>query len=190
MADLTTLALVRSELNIEASFTDDDAFINELIDGVSAQIIRHCGRAFINATYTERYDGIGGPTLMPRNLPIVSVSSLTVDGTVIAAAADSEHAGYMVARNRVIIVGGGMFTRGLQNVAITYVAGYGSTVPDDVRRAATIQAAHEYRQRDRLGQTSVSVGQSTTGYTQSELLPEVQAKLKLYVRVSFGGASA
>lgn len=77
---LCTLAEVKTLAGI--GDTSQDARLELIINSVSAQIASYCGCSFARATYTnETYSPSNRQLLILRSWPVVSVSSLTVDGT-------------------------------------------------------------------------------------------------------------
>lgn len=76
MADLTTLAVVRSALPRLASVAD--AEIERLIDEATSLIESYCNRTFGQATYTEMHNPSGTDSIYLRQRPIVSITSVTV----------------------------------------------------------------------------------------------------------------
>lgn len=181
MADLVTLAQVRAWLNQQN--TTDDALLQQMITQQSDNILAYLNRATLAvAAYTEVYSGVGSRQLMLRQWPVTAVSALSVDGTSIAAQTQPPNgAGYFFqaydgnppGRPCLIGLAGYAFNRGLGNITITYSAGYAS-VPGAIQSAALEIIALRYKERQRIGQTSVSDGQTTTafekrGWTESAL---------------------
>lgn len=83
MADLITTARAKQSIN-QASFTSgEDTQIGSLIDAVSAAVIRYCRRDFVSATFDELYRGDGGPRLLLRQYPILSVARVATDPSVV-----------------------------------------------------------------------------------------------------------
>jgi hypothetical protein len=79
---LTTLADVKTLAGIASSDTTQDARLEAIINSVSSQVSTYCARNFKRQTYTsETYSPSNRQLLILRNMPIVSVSSLTIDGT-------------------------------------------------------------------------------------------------------------
>ncbi|HTV32693.1 MAG TPA: hypothetical protein VME69_06275 [Methylocella sp.] len=89
-------------------------------------------------SYTEYYDGNGGERFFLRNWPVIDVFSLSINGQAIPAsspwgAGQSWQKGYMIAAannptppgmQQDIILRGYRFRRGVQNIAVSYSAGY------------------------------------------------------------------
>lgn len=117
-----------------ARLTDLLAFATDWLES-------RCSRTLIQATMRETYDGDGSRSLVLKQFPVDSLTTVTItddDGTEYDIATD---------QFRVNAVTGVMlfkpdadddytyFPEGFQNVAIVYVAGY-ETVPDDLQEAA------------------------------------------------------
>lgn len=75
--DLTTLPNVKGVLGLDMS---EDAYILQRIRRISSAIERHCRRVFARETVTETLPGNGRTLLLLSRTPIVSISSLTIDG--------------------------------------------------------------------------------------------------------------
>jgi hypothetical protein len=74
------------------------------------------------------------------------------------------------------------FSRGVQNVAISYTAGYAS-VPLDLKQAALEAFALTYRQRTHIGEKSNSMGgQVTLSFDMSDVPPRSMTVIGQYRR--------
>ncbi len=73
---IDTLANVKTALLI--SGTTDDALLTQLMDAADAFIEQHTGRAFAGGTFTEVF-AAGRTTLLLRNFPVTSVTSVKID---------------------------------------------------------------------------------------------------------------
>lgn len=83
---LCTLADVKTLAGITE--TSQDARLELLINGVSAQIARYLERNLARTTYTETYSCPNRQLLVLRNFPIQSVTSVTQDGNLFTAGVD------------------------------------------------------------------------------------------------------
>lgn len=129
-----------------------DNVINRLITACSGGIYSYLSRqVIIPRTVTERYDGLGNSRVLLRNYPVLSVSSLMVEGTVFTAGTypsssgpstgwppsgwiESLWDGLLPGSPQVLDAFGfadnsgssGLsgFVRGRQNVQVTYLCGY------------------------------------------------------------------
>lgn len=119
--DLTTLAEVKSWLNISTS--GDDVILSRLISSTSQYIQSWLNRQFTVASGTEVYNGVGTQQLALRNYPVVSVSAVVVDGISIPQSSDGVRSGFVYDSKMVYLIGY-QFTRASQNIKVTYTWGY------------------------------------------------------------------
>ena len=194
--DLCVLADLKAWLNIQT--TTEDTLLQNLITRGSLQMLRWMNRDhIISTTYTENRDGNDAVFMLPRNFPLISVSSLTVNGIGISAASDQVSSGFVFDARKIMLRGGSSnfyslgpyssqyeyrFTRGFQNVQIVYQAGY-ATVPVDLQQAAIEGFAYVYRRRTHIGEDSNSAsGQVTISFSREMLPLSVQMTLLQYTR--------
>ena len=134
--DLVDLADLKSWLDVQS--TDDDALLGALITQISRTILTYLDRASIlPAAHVETRDGGNEAALILRQWPVTNIVSLTINGTVIAPASPLvpggvRTSGYVLepasaappGRMQKLALRGKLFTCGVQNVAISYQAGY------------------------------------------------------------------
>lgn len=178
--DLTTLADVKAWLKVKVA--DDDALLAAMVTGASAFIESWCSRSFAITAYDETRDGHGGYTMLTRNSPVVSVSGVVIDGRPVPAAADCTQAGFMADDIAVYLQQGYRFTPGRQNIRINYTAGY-AEIPADIAMCCWELVGKKYRERDRIGQSSKTLGVETVAFTASDLSRETMSILRSYVKV-------
>jgi hypothetical protein len=129
-----------------AGFADlDDAEQIQLIEAATDSIESVCRRTFAPTTYTETYNGPGLPRLWLRQRPIISVTSVMLGSSVLAAT------DYTLDANLGCLWygddGGGAgrhrsgWQEGVQNITVVYRAGF-SPIPASVKRAAIVQCKH------------------------------------------------
>lgn len=189
MPDFTTLANVKDWLSVQN--TGDDAKITLLISAATQFMKNYMSRDILSANYTEKYNG-GNTMRMPlRNFPVTAISSLSVDGVTIPPAANSAGSGYLFDDKMIYLVGssfgqnspnGFTFSRGLQNVIVSYVAGYLS-VPSDLEQACKELVASKYRRKDRIDQVSKNLGGEVVTFSIKDMPAEVKMILDIYNRV-------
>jgi hypothetical protein len=123
--DLTNLGKVKDWLNTgPGAFPGtDDALLGRFITSGSDWVQRVLSRNIAPATYTLTRNGDGGNTLCMPQFPIISVSSVKVNGVAIAASTGPTSFGYTFDEGYIYLLGSN-FWRGIQNVAITYTAGF------------------------------------------------------------------
>ena len=83
----------------------------------------------VKRTITETHNGNGRPSIILRKSPVISVSSVVENGVTLTSGTD-----YVARLSSGIIYRGGQLTRsyftyGIENVAVTYVAGYNNPPP-------------------------------------------------------------
>lgn len=76
--DLTTLDSLKERLKITGS--SKDTLLSRTIIGVSKSLVRKLGRGFARETVTETVKGYGTTQLLLSRSPIVSVTSILLDG--------------------------------------------------------------------------------------------------------------
>jgi hypothetical protein len=134
--DLVSLADLKCWLDIAG--TDDDVLLAGLIKQISRAILNVLDRPLIvPSTYTEVRDGGNNVSIMLRQWPVIGVSSLIVDGVTIPpspplVAGASAQIGFVLDPSDIAPPGAMqrlslrrfVFRYGLQNVTISYNAGY------------------------------------------------------------------
>jgi hypothetical protein len=135
--------------------------------------------------YSEVYDGNGSAVLYLRNRPVRAILSLVIGTLTIPLSTMYTQAGYVIRGDGKSIAlrhgGGGAgvssstyyptrgnqynFWQGIQNVFITYSAGYSQT-PADIQLMSTRVVALSYKQRTAIGQRSqaMAAGAGTVTY--------------------------
>jgi hypothetical protein len=111
--------------------------------------------------------------------PVSAVLSLTIDGQAIPRAISNCAAGYSFSQTQ-LSVRHYLFGCGIQNVVITYTAGYPSTPPEIVQACIELVALR-YRERTRIGEVSKSLGGAeTVTYSQKDLSDGIKTLLQQY----------
>jgi hypothetical protein len=194
--DLCVLADLKAWLNIQT--TAEDALLQNLITRGSLQMLRWMSRDHIVATsYTENRDGNDALFILPRNFPLIAVTTVMVNGVSIPASTDQVSSGFVFDSRKIMLRGGSTafyslgpyssqysyrFTRGFQNVQLVYQAGY-ATVPADLQQAAIEGFAYVYRRRAHIGEDSASAsGQVAIGFSKDMLPGSVVLTLEQYKR--------
>lgn len=133
--DLASLEDLKSWLGIAG--TDDDLLLQRLINRTSRSILNYLDRgAILPTVYTECYDGGHENSILLRQWPVNIVLSCSVNGmalpTVDPLGGAAVRLGYVVdppdvappGRMQRLSLRGGAFSCGVQNVIISYSAGY------------------------------------------------------------------
>ena len=143
--DLTTLSAVRTRAEVVS--TSDDAEIQAAITAFSRYLLNYTGRATLNSveTLSETYDGNGNTRLFLRSNPILTLTSVILNGSVtpISTGVGSWGA-YIEQSKKSIGMRGGIgnfstfpyppvrgrwpcFIYGQGNVEVVYTAGFAAT---------------------------------------------------------------
>jgi hypothetical protein len=134
--DLVSLADLKSWLALTG--TNDDVLLAQLITQISHAIFNLIDRpAILPSAYTETRDGGNDVSIVLRQWPVTGASSCVVDGVAIPPSPPlvggaSAQIGYVLDSSDAAPPGamqrlslrGFLFTCGVQNVTISYVAGY------------------------------------------------------------------
>jgi hypothetical protein len=143
-SDLVTLAELKRWLLVTSS--DDDDVLTGLITDTSRAVASLLARpSLLPLVGTDVFDGTGQSALMLRRWPVISIASCTVGGVVYGPASApgvGGAPGFVLdsadpappGRMQRLALRGARFVPGVQNVAVTYTAGYGifeeaATVP-------------------------------------------------------------
>lgn len=172
MADLCTLAQAKAALDIPDASTTDDEEIQQWISAATP-IIEGIVGPVAPRSVTESHDG-GGQTIVLRQLPATEVASvteyvgvipyaLTVITTPDQATAYScsfdEQAGTLTRRYG---IGPSLFAEGVDNVWVTYTAGY-ADVPANIVEAAIELVRHNYEATQIAG-SNFGASDNDSGY--------------------------
>lgn len=136
----------KDQLNIPQSFTGSDAEIQSWIATIESSLERATGGPLVNRTVTaERSEMMSGQTVIPvRQRPLVSVTSITsASGGAIDISGGLKldvNAGLI--RRPLGLPFYGPFFTWLPEVYVTYVAGWGTSVPAAFNSFARIVIGH------------------------------------------------
>lgn len=204
---LITLAQLKVYLGSGFEGNQNDALLELLIDNVSVEFDRFLGRTLAKTTYTAIYlDGNGEDTLSLPNWPVVSVTSLYEDDTLLTSGLDydyvlytSESDAYLRKVNAtwpgMTAWGTSTWLKGPKTIKLTYTAGYvvqGATpgagetaLPADIKLACMIQVAREWKktQGAEWGESSRTFKDGSTTRIERGLLQDVEEILVRYRRV-------
>jgi hypothetical protein len=179
-SDLTTLAALKDWLGVASDTTD--ALLQRLLSQVSVAIQNNINRQFATQAYSESRSGVGGRRMQAANYPLLTVSSVTVDGLAIPLSTDGVNACGYASDERGITLIGYCFSRGTRNVQLAYTAGFAST-PADVELACIEWCAFIYRSRDRIGHASKSFNGEVVSYIVAAMPNNVALTLAQYKKV-------
>ena len=153
--DLTTLTNVKQYLGLQVA--TDDALIGRLITAASAWVKSYLNRDILSTAYVEVIDGNDSERIVVGNFPVTAVSGIAVlNDTAVASSA------LVFDGNTITRVDGQTFSWGRSNLTVSYTAGYAST-PMDIEEAVIEIVALRYREKDRVGTSTVNThGESVT----------------------------
>jgi len=148
-------------LNITGD-TQNDLLVN-LINGSSSFMEMQTRRRLIAADYdsaTDKancwVDGNNSKIVFLKQYPINSVSSVVVSGATISAAEATDYygsTGYVIYSDRGILFYDNGFDTGIQNVRVSYNAGYAKTTREyyELQELCRSLVSRVYNTRDKLG---------------------------------------
>lgn len=214
-SDLTTVANVKAYLSPSTGSTDD-ALIQRLVTEVSAACARYCSVTFQAAQYIENRNGTGQRVLRVRQatkvMPMYNLSAVTIDTYSVPLSPSPLSGGYT--NDEIFIYLRGQlsfvltplfFTRGYQNVQITYWSGFKTagqvslgttfpagvnppTQPFDLEQVAVEMCVAAIRRRSRIGDTGTSVGGVHASYMMAEMPDSAKSALQRYMNVGLSVA--
>lgn len=146
------------------STTTSDDLLANFIDAVGAAVESYTGQTFRRQTFTEVYNA-DGDCIPLRHFPVISVTSMTVWGATVPSS------GYILQPEQGLVYRSygsaylpGPYFPGVQQVTVTYVAGF-TNIPDDVVHASKVLLKHLWEtQRGSQGLLQRSTGQDEYGY--------------------------
>lgn len=165
----------------------DDNLLQRMITALSESINRTTCRTIKAANHTEIHSGTGSQVLFVRNPPIISITSLYVNGNAIGAKSTDptqylNSNGYSFSEGHVSIFGYS-FDRGLDNIQITYRGGY-NAAPSDLEQACIEAVAWGYKELDRLGFISKSLAGETVTFDVKVMSQRAKGIVDRYQRVT------
>lgn len=177
---LAALADVEAWLGLSAGNTDE-ALLTRLLSSVSTWVETWCSRVFEVTSYSEVRDGNGLCRMSPYVAPIVSVSGVMVGTVAVPAASAFGQPGWWLAGSTILLTGY-EFCRGHANVLLNYSAGF-ATIPADIQQAVIELVAMRYKERSRIGLSSVHADGETTSYSLKDMPAQVATILAQYKAV-------
>lgn len=176
---LTTLEKVRSFVYKNGDTnTEDDVKLNFLITQLSGAILDYIQRPVLfRTTFTELRSGVGNSSIMLRNYPVISVSSVTIYNVSVPATQTLGGNGFSAStwdgtvsdNPQSVSLYGYEYTRGRNNIRFVYEAGYcvldeaytvTSSASSGLQKYTALQPSGTWGQDD--GITYASSGSSLT----------------------------
>jgi len=180
-ADLATVADLIAWMgleNVDQATTDQ---LQRLVTATSIWIQEEISRTIRSLSYTETLDGHGGDRIMLCNYPVTAVASVSVDGQALPPSSGPGQPGFALA-NDLIVLRGYRFALGAANVVVVYTAGF-ATIPQDLTQACLELASLRWKERDRIGHVSKSLGGETVTFMVKAMPDSVRQMLGHYRRV-------
>lgn len=177
--DLCAPADVQAFLSLAAG--QDDALLTTLCTNASAAVLNFVNRNLLSAAYTETRNGQGGDRMPLYEWPVNAVASVAINGAVIPRSGSINQPGY-VFDDKMVYLRGYKFTRDVQNVVITYAAGY-AAVPADVTQACTEIVAVKYKRRTNIDVSAKTLNGETISFTQADMPASAKTVLENYRRI-------
>lgn len=168
---LTTVAMAKSHLNIGTNDASQNARLELLINSASQRLETMTARKLAERTHTEYRSGTKKNTLVLKEFPVTSITELCLDSasqfypaTIIDPslyALDEDTSSVVLLNN--------VFSNGVRNIKVTYVAGYNTT--DHPGNLAELEIAclwlvewfYRHRERGDMGRTQKSKGDESVG---------------------------
>lgn len=179
--DLTTVANLQAWVNRPNPSSDEAAQLQRLVTAVSVWIQDWLSRDIASQAYVETRDGQGGARLSLGDYPVTAITSVVVDGISIPASTGPAVPGWVLA-NDAVVLRTYRFTRDLANVVINYTAGYAAT-PPDLEQATLELAAMRWKERERIGHSSINMAGQQTNFIIKDMPPSVATILNQYKKV-------
>jgi len=171
--DLVEFADIKALLSLDGDCFADYPALETIADSVSAAIEVYLGRALELMERTEQFSVPDPTRLIPLDgLPVASVSSVTLTTNEGSSSTTTE---YAIANFGIQLLS--LFSGGV--VTVVYTGGL-STVPEWLKRAALMQTAYEFQNKDHIGADYVSIEGGSVGRPALSLLSEVQRMLNPY----------
>ena len=175
---LVSLDSFRAWMRVEDADDSKDALLVTAADAASAELEQATSLIFVTRTVTDTLDGSGRVDLWLSRRPIVSVTSVTVNGAEVDASL------YVVdAKMGRLRMKAGAWSEGIANAAVVYSAGYGAqgaaTLPADVKRACLdlAKAIYDELVSGALTLSSVSMGPGSMVLKTGQMPPSVERVL-------------
>jgi hypothetical protein len=190
MADIITLANLKTLLGPGYTGTTEDGVLSALITMVSKLIENYIGCPLIQTTYTNLVlDGNGKRTLRLPYWPVTAIGTVTEDDVALVNGGDSADF-YLIGETGSLRKGvGGIWADVPDNIGIsTLTAGYPLvSVPGDIQLAASREVGRYWKEQQgrAWGVTSRNVGDGSVSYVEHDaLMKSTQAILKQYQRIN------
>jgi hypothetical protein len=161
---LFSLTTLKTWMNVPNLKSEDDEKLAIAADAATDEIEQETARAFVTRSITDTFNGRGQTGLTLSRGPVISITSVTVDGTVKAAS------DYLVdlKLGTIDLANYARFTTGQRNIIVVFQAGYdrqdGPLLPRDVYRAALdlTKAIYDELKLGAISVSSINMGPTST----------------------------
>ena len=185
---LVKLADLKEFVGIEGETVD--AWLMTWLDLFAGRVEDYLDRTLEKAQYTETH-WAEGHSVWVRAFPIDTGQSITLldDGATVSA---DEYVVRSSDRSAAFTLKWRAFSRrDWPSVTVTYTGGYAVadgvlSVPDAIKRATLLQGMFEFKNRESLGLTSLSMAGTSVALAPARLLAEVKDLLEPYRRLTVG----
>jgi len=173
--------------NKKILYAPNDLLLEELINAVTDFIERYCNRRFKKTTYTDvLLDGNSTQYLFLDNYPIVIVTTIYWHYVFVAdELIDSDE--YIVYANEGYVYKSGGWTKGNQNIKITYDAGYDFAtdgIPAELQYIANSLVKSGFMDKGKEGITSERMGNYSVSYSADSIPAEIKVKMNQWRRLN------
>ena len=150
------LSTAEAKTHLRVDHSEEDGLIDDYVEAARRQVELFTRRALVNTTFTLKLDAFPVEIRTPRS-PLSSVTSIThidCDGNSQTVASSVYDVDTDTEPGRIFLKFDQSWpdTRTINNaVTVTFVAGFGSaasSVPESLRSAVRLLAAHYYEQRE------------------------------------------
>ena len=188
-----------AEILLDLGITDsqDNLTITRWAEGLQARIETHLRRRLTRLAGEVEIFGGGARRLYLRRYPVESVSAIEIATDQDWAAGEALDADEFILRadQGEILYGTGAaaWPECAAGIRVTYTGGYvpagttpaagQSAMPEDIRRAFSLQFGYEWRNRKTLGLASISAGGASVSLAPAKFLPEVAEALAPHRRM-------
>lgn len=178
---LSSITKLRQYLKIPDR--DEDPVLEQHLLSASSDVETETGRLMLLGDRSEVRNGNGQRSIFLRQYPIVSVTSLLIEGEPVSARSSANPDGYVIADAEAgeLAIPAGGFPRGVANVEIVYRAGYES-IPPDLEQAVLELAALRYVDRDHPGVSYKVMEGQVTDFRGGSQLAYAKAVIDRYRR--------
>ena len=179
--DLAAVADLVTWLGLSNPTQDVQDQLQRLLTAVSLWVQNWLGRQIKSQSYRDIRDGHGGNRISLSDYPVSAIASVIVDGEAIPQAAGPNLPGWRLVHDQVILYAY-RFSPGDANVEVHYTAGY-TTIPPELAQACLELASLRWKERDRIGHVSKSIGGETVQFMVKDLPESVRSILNDHRKV-------